>query len=572
MGLGLLAACAGSDSAESQPASEATSLPSAVVPVTPTPVPPTPQQVEAAAPPPAAVPSRDQEQQPDGASASSAQEPRSQRAREAQAIEQQAPPSGDIRDVDFDNYSYTISFDDDVVVTTIDGEYADDEGYLWLSVRDVVYGDLDDDGDEEAVVTTTFHTGGSGRFGMLNAYGIDGDSVVLRATLATGDRADGGLAYAEIADGQLIMGTFATDQGACCPNMLFRQKRALGATGLVATESLPLISWLTLDDYDGADELRFLPGTSGASVRVFPSDTPPTMQFEAAEGQWLNIDHRRGPRPNRIEVVELATQTVFASQAAKALEAELPSSGDFEVRFFFGAVNPNEMSLFDVTITSEPVPEIPLWTTALREIVVATDPEIALTAAWPQFDTSDGGQLNFEIQQWLAEETDWWVAGALEFPPPDDWQGGEYELTFTMSLVAEDLVSVHYRYYEYLCCRPYPNYGQKSLLLDLANRRVIPADEVLDLDRLTEVHDVWFEAAARDPELGADLGFWLSSEHPAFTSLALVPGGVEFGTDRQGAMSPTSTFVSWAELGDLANADIVARTVGGVTPTDFPRR
>lgn len=558
--IGLFAACGGSDSAESQPASEATTIPSTVVSVTPTPV------------PSSAVETGDEtagEASDETETGTAAPAPAAPRPRRNTAESTPAPASGDIRDVDFDNFSYTIGFEEDMVVTTIDGLLEDSESFLWFSVLDVIYGDLDDDGRDEAVVTTGYHTGGSGRFGLLNIYAIEDDQVVLRGTRGTGDRADGGLAHVEIAGGQLVVWWFGTDQGACCPNMVHRQKLAMGALGLVVTESLPIVSWLSLDAYKDVDELKFRPGTSSAVVQAHSGDRESIFHFDAAAGQWLTINHSQGPRPTMIELIDLATETVLFEQVGGEFEAALPSSGLFEVRLGFDEANRGPATVVDVAITNAQAPTIPTWTAEVREIIVEDEPLVALHAAWPRFDTSDSGQLNSEIQRWLADQTDWWVAAALEYPSSDDELGGEYELTYSVAMVSDDLVSVHYQYYEYVCCRPYPNYGQKSLLLDMAERRVLGIGDVLDLNRLDEIHEIWVEAASRDPELLADPAFWISGERPGWASLILVPGGVEFGTDRQGAAGPTSTFVSWTELGGLANPEIVARSANGVVPAGF---
>jgi len=168
----------------------------------------------------------------------------------------------------------------------------------------------------------------------------------------------------------------------------------------------------------------------------------------------------------------------------------------------------------------------------------------------------------------MADQTNPWVADLEEFPPlerDDQGLGGAYELLFDVTLESEDLASFRWNWYEYVCCRPHPNHGHRSLVIDLAQQRIVPVDEILDLDRLEEIHTIWVDHA--DPEFLPPDFVDVTSVTPAFSSIALTPIGVEFGTDRSGPVPGTTTVVPFAALGDLVMSDFVERAKSGFVPT-----
>ena len=481
-----------------------------------------------------------------------------------------APSSGDIRDVDFFNdFTYPVTFGEELAVTVVDGEFVDEPGYLWFWVFDVDYGDLDDDGTDEAVVQTGFNTGGSGQFGRLAVWDLVDGRVVERGWVGTGDRADGGLWHHEIRDGLLITENFLTDQGACCPNMLTQKRLALVSDGLVHAEHIEPLRWMTLNSYDEPDtELKFLPGTSAAVIQLSALDDTNELIFDAGAGQWVTITHRRGPEAG---VVILDADGNVAGQSANAdLAVQLPTSGFFRV-VFTNDGNIDRSTIVDLAITATPLPTAHTWTPAVQELIVADDPKVTLLTMRPEFDLSDYGLLNGAIDEWMGDQTDWWVADLIEFPPyeregSDDSTGGQYELLYDVTLAGDDLASFRWNWYEYVCCRPYPNYGHLSLVVDLDERRIIEVAEIVDLERLDEIHDIWLAQASVEEILPVDYLDWSGADGPAFSSLALTPTGVEFGTDRLGAIGGTTTVVPYEALGDLVNQDLVARARGGTTP------
>lgn len=208
--------------------------------------------------------------------------------------------------------------------------------------------------------------------------------------------------------------------------------------------------------------------------------------------------------------------------------------------------------------------DLPTWTVLRSEILVEVQPPADLIYEIPQFN-GPYEAANITIAEWMANQTDWWVEGLAEFPPLDNGNsevGGSYELYFDATLVSADLASFRWHYYEYVCCRPYPNHGNKALVIELNTGRIIPVDEILDLDRLEEIHAVW--AAHADKEMLPPVAFETFDGEPGFTSVALTPTGVEFGTDRGGPFPGTTTVVPFDALGDLVDQQLVERARQGV--------
>lgn len=104
-------------------------------------------------------------------------------------------------------------------VKTKNGEYRDDSP-LGFRVLSVAYGTLAGESNEVAVVMTICNTGGSGDFSEGFLYGMVSGKPTLRAVIAGGDRANGGIHSATIAGGLIQVERYGTDGGACCPEWI----------------------------------------------------------------------------------------------------------------------------------------------------------------------------------------------------------------------------------------------------------------------------------------------------------------------------------------------------------------
>ncbi len=103
----------------------------------------------------------------------------------------------------------------------------DDEGHCnnCMHIRGVTFGDIDRDGQEEALVVVGTNLGGASTILSGYIYGLDKGSPVLRATIEGGDRGEGGIDSMTVKDGDVIVRRFAVSVsestgGACCPNRI----------------------------------------------------------------------------------------------------------------------------------------------------------------------------------------------------------------------------------------------------------------------------------------------------------------------------------------------------------------
>lgn len=137
--------------------------------------------------------------------------------------------AGAIRAIDWNNRTYA-SGEESIVVK--DGEadiVVDEESGIHgsFSVWPPVYGDVDGDGSEDAIVITAFNGGGSGTF-------TSGEFFVLRAgatepvrlgAIPGGDRADGGLSTIRIEGGKVLVERYVLgeDDALCCASKVARE-------------------------------------------------------------------------------------------------------------------------------------------------------------------------------------------------------------------------------------------------------------------------------------------------------------------------------------------------------------
>ncbi|HEV2911960.1 MAG TPA: hypothetical protein VGX92_01475 [Pyrinomonadaceae bacterium] len=129
-----------------------------------------------------------------------------------------------IRRVDFRNFTYLPSCAyDGKPVRMRGGTYSRDRGddKMFLELVKVAYGDLTNDGRDEAVVITTCNTGGTGHFTEGTIYTMRGAGrAVELARLEEGDRAFGGIRDVRVERGRLVVERFGPEEpgtGACCP-------------------------------------------------------------------------------------------------------------------------------------------------------------------------------------------------------------------------------------------------------------------------------------------------------------------------------------------------------------------
>jgi len=151
------------------------------------------------------------------------------------------PVGRGIRAVDFENRTYNPSCTV-TAVKVVAGEHVPKDGSsrLTFHVVAVTYGDLTADGREEAVVTTSCNTGGSGTFTEGEIYTQGAGGVELLARVPGGDRAFGGFEGVRVGGGLLVVRRFApeTPTGpACCPKFVETSSYRLDERRLVKVGS-----------------------------------------------------------------------------------------------------------------------------------------------------------------------------------------------------------------------------------------------------------------------------------------------------------------------------------------------
>lgn len=470
-----------------------------------------------------------------------------------------------IRDVDFMNgFTFTSDLDFGAPEVTVEnGEFANgdfgDPDYFWFGVNDVDFGDLDGDGIDEAIVATSWNGGGTGYFDSVRAFRLTDGAVEAAGIVPFGDRADGGIFDVSIEDGTASVLSFSTTLGACCPNQVSRNTLVLGDHWLVAADREPARTWMSLNTYSDDNELKFLPGTSSAMVVMYGFEVNGEFVFEASRDQRVTFALTEGPAPADISLVSISTGQVMSGLA----EMALPDDGFYRVEVEFDSER-TDKTILDVII-DDGEPALPVtWTPAVEQTIVTAEPFVSSSLVWPVFASDQPGTAaaNQALAAYVAALDDYWIQDVTEFSDPQD--DSSYDVSYDVTLAAPDLVSVRFNFFDYVCCRPYPNYGVRSAVIDLATGDILALGDIIDTNRLSEVHQLWLAELENQgllPEVAALLG-----ESATFDSLTLVPGGIEFSTDRNslgGGSSGTSTVISFAELGNLVNPALVARAAAG---------
>lgn len=242
-----------------------------------------------------------------------------------------ATAQNDIRKVDFRNFTYDIqSLDGESKskITVEDGNFSrisEDDKY-YFSIEDVVYGDLDGDGKEEAAVGIIENTGGTGQFSSGLIFTMRGGKAVVLTMFAGGDRAYGGIAGANIAGGILTVERNAPgDLGAaCCAEFIETTRYKWNGKQLVQvgkTESQELYP---------AERVAFKKGTSLSILRV-KLDKYDRKRFVigARKGQTLFVSS--GIEPANSVTYDLRRGDGDVETTENGIIVKLKANGDYLV-------------------------------------------------------------------------------------------------------------------------------------------------------------------------------------------------------------------------------------------------
>ena len=122
--------------------------------------------------------------------------------------------------------------------STMDAEEL--SGYPSLRFENVVFGDLDGDGVDEAAVSLYYSTGGTAGWSYLYVFRLSEGRPSLIALLESGSRGSGGLREVKISKGHLIVEFADRDRmvGDCCSDGFIRETYRWTKKGFVRVRRL----------------------------------------------------------------------------------------------------------------------------------------------------------------------------------------------------------------------------------------------------------------------------------------------------------------------------------------------
>jgi hypothetical protein len=240
-----------------------------------------------------------------------------------------------IRQTDFRNFAYRpacLGMDGKTPPIRVkDGEYSRDKGIedrVYFKVVDVVFGDLDGDGQEEAIVETVCNTGGTGNFSDGVIFKLKGGKPAPVATLGMGDRADGGIHKIAVEGGLIKVGRYGGNSGACCPDYVDTYTHRLAGGRLVDVGKPVRGDYVDDEGYRAVRRVKFERGASSATLKGTTKGANEYI-LGARAGQTLTVNSSGGGY-----TLELRADTgdeLPQPVAGKAFFVKLPKSGDYRV-------------------------------------------------------------------------------------------------------------------------------------------------------------------------------------------------------------------------------------------------
>jgi hypothetical protein len=265
-----------------------------------------------------------------------------------------APPNTHaIRDIDFKNFTYDVGLAHVGnpplrTITVHDGTYSrgtpGNLGGASVTIRSVVFGDFDGDGNDEAAVQ--MQTYGDSMLAFADyvfVFKMHGSKAAFAAAQTWGARADGGISAISAHDGALYVDT-NSDGPACCPEATEYRRYVLQNDALVG--GIIGKHW----NVDGKIIWAESPPTE-AEVLWIEADSrfpTPVSYFDATAGSryWIHF-----VRLTNVAGVQLVgpggTLAEFAAGAAQ--EVTLPATGRYEFRAVgpaYGKAQPPTFSLW----------------------------------------------------------------------------------------------------------------------------------------------------------------------------------------------------------------------------------
>lgn len=250
----------------------------------------------------------------------------------------------DIRDVDFTNFTYEPYCagpgDETRTVTVKDGmlfeQTKTEDGFtnnFYFSAYEVVYGDVDGDTADEAIISTLCNTGGTGNFTEGFIYGMKDGQPALIARIEGGDRAYGGLRKVSVENGKIIKVERSApgELGAnCCPEEI--------ETTIYRFEnnSLVQIGEKTTREIYPAERVEFETGKDYKvfKLRMEADDEIKRYVFRAKKGQTLQVitstpEARVRLHKGNAKILTENQKLFRGSDSTNEFSAKLKETGDF---------------------------------------------------------------------------------------------------------------------------------------------------------------------------------------------------------------------------------------------------
>ena len=234
----------------------------------------------------------------------------------------------DIHSVEFKNFTYSAycAGDQPEKITVKNGEYSKEtqmDGYvdrIYFNVFGISYGDLNGDGNDEAVILSVCNTGGTGNFSEGFIYTQRSGKPVLLAHFPGGDRAYGGLRSAKVDNGILIVeSNDPGENGAnCCPELAVTNRYRLTGDKLIA-QGKPVTRELF-----PTNRVNFAKGTSGSTFdATIPFEEGKRYVVGARAGQVLRVS------TNSDKVSLRLLEEAAVTEGVNGFSVKLPRNGDY---------------------------------------------------------------------------------------------------------------------------------------------------------------------------------------------------------------------------------------------------
>lgn len=251
----------------------------------------------------------------------------------------ETPVNDEIRKVDFKNFTYQpacLGVDDKAEnVTVKNGEFSEEKKidefteHYYFNVFSVVYGDVNGDGSEDAVVLTVCNTGGTGNFTEGFVYEMKNGKPTLLTVIPGGDRAYGGLREARVEDGVLIIESNDPGEtgGACCPEYIVTTKYK------VKGDKLEQIGAETKREIYPAKRVAFAKGASKTNFTIILTEEDDIKRFAvgARAGQTLTVTAVPADKSKKIEIT-LFKGEAETNETDNKLTARLKENGDYTIQ------------------------------------------------------------------------------------------------------------------------------------------------------------------------------------------------------------------------------------------------